>query len=95
MLYMNIILTVNDEQDVDEVKALLTEHGKLSRAEPGCARFELYHSKNDPKTFVISEHWESEAALDEHRKAQGYTTIYQPKVLPKVSRAGHPCELLT
>lgn len=94
MLYMNIILTVTEERDIPEVTALLTEHGNLSRQEPGCARFELYHSKHDPKTFVICEHWESQEALDEHRKAQGYTTIYLPQVLPKVSRTGHPCELL-
>ncbi|MEX0725277.1 MAG: antibiotic biosynthesis monooxygenase family protein [Planctomycetaceae bacterium] len=91
---MNIILTVTDERDVPEITALLTEHGNLSRQEPGCARFELYHSKHDSKMFVICEHWESETALDEHRKAQGYTTIYLPQVLSKVTRTGHPCELL-
>ncbi|MFN0197237.1 MAG: putative quinol monooxygenase [Planctomycetaceae bacterium] len=94
MLYLNIILTVTDEADVPEITALLTEHGNLSRQEPGCARFELYHSKHDPKVFVINEHWESQEALDEHRKAKGFTTIYQPRVLPKVTRTGHPCDLL-
>lgn len=94
MLYINVVLTVTDEKNVAEVRSLLTEHAKLSRAEPGCERFELYHSANDPKVFILSEHWTDQAAIDEHRKALGYTTIYVPKVIPLVERAPHPSELL-
>lgn len=94
MLYMNIILTVKDAANVAQIKELLTEQGRRSRAEPGCARFEVYHSKNDERKFILNEHWESQAALDEHRRAYAYTQIYQPKVLPLVDREPHPGDLL-
>lgn len=94
MIYVNIVLTVKDAGDVKEIRGLLGEQGRLSRAEPGCRRFEVYHSQNDPKVFLLSEHWESQEALDMHRKAKAYTEIYQPKVLPRVERTPHPSVLV-
>ena len=94
MLYLNILLTVKDAADAPKVQELLTEAGRLSRAEPGCLRFEAYQSNNDPTRFFLFERWESQAALDEHRKGKAYTTIYQPQVLPLVNREPHPSTLL-
>lgn len=94
MIYGNIVLSVNNEADIPEIRELLAEQGRLSREEPGCERFEVYHSQSDPKTFLLIERWASQEALDEHRKAKAYTTIYQPQVLPKVSRVPHMSELV-
>ena len=94
MIYANIILTVKNAADVEEIRGLLTKQGRLSRAEPGCLRFEVYHSKKDPQTFILCERWESEESLDQHRLAKAYTEIYQPHVIPKVERVGHHCELI-
>jgi quinol monooxygenase YgiN len=95
MLYLNIWLTVKDRAQVDAVAALLAEAGRLSRQEPGCKRFEVYHSTADDAKFLLCEHWESQEALDQHRKAKAYTQIYQPKVLPLVNREPHPSQLLS
>lgn len=94
MFYLNVILTVKDRQDVETVKNLLAEACRHSRSEPGCARFEVYHSTTDETKFLLNEHWESQAAIDGHRQGHAYTQIYQPKVLPLVTREGHPSELL-
>jgi quinol monooxygenase YgiN len=79
---------------VNQVRELLVEAARNSRAEPGCARFEVYHSTADPTKFLLNEHWESQAAVDGHRQGFAYTQIYQPKVLPLVTREGHPSNLL-
>ncbi len=89
MIYANILLQVKDPKDIPEIRDLLREQGRLSRAEPGCARFEVYQSTVDETRFFLIERWESPEALDLHRKAKAYTEIYQPKVLPKVERQGH------
>ncbi len=94
MLYLNVLLIVKNPADVDAVKGMLVEQGRHSRQEPGCARFEVYHSTADPTRFLLVERWESQEAVDAHRKAYAYTQIYQPKVLPLVTREGHPSELL-
>jgi quinol monooxygenase YgiN len=94
MIYLNIWLTVKDRANVESVRSLLAEAARKSREEPGCRRFEAYQSSADETRFLLSEHWESQAALDEHRKAFAYTQIYQPKVLPLVNREAHPSVLL-
>ncbi len=94
MIYLNVLLTVKDRADVEKVRKLLVEAARKSREEPGCHRFELYHSTADEARFLLSEHWESQEAVDGHRKAYAYTQIYQPQVLPLVTREGHPCNLL-
>ena len=94
MLYINILLTVKEESDIEEIGGLLAEQGRLSRQEPGCVRFEVYHSQSDPKVFLLTERWESEAALDQHRTAGAYQEIYKPKVLPRVERVPHVSTLV-
>jgi quinol monooxygenase YgiN len=94
MLYFNIWLTVKDPADVNKVRELLIEQATRSREEPGCRRFEVYHSTADATRFLLNEHWESQAAVDAHRKAYAYTNVYQPKVLPLVNREPHPSDLL-
>ena len=94
MIYVNIWLTVKDRADIETVRELLKEQGRRSREEPGCARFEVYHSTADDTRFLLNEHWESQEAIDGHRKAYAYTQVYQPKVLPLVTREPHPSNLL-
>lgn len=94
MISLMVLLKVNDPGDVAAVGELLSQAGALSRQEPGCLRFEVYHSQSDPARYFLCEHWASQEALDAHRKAPAYTTIYQPQVLPKVEREGHPCTRL-
>ena len=94
MIHNNVLLTVKDEKNIDEVRELLLEQGRLSREEPGCARFEVYHSKADAKVFLLVEWWESEETLDVHRTAKAYTEVYKPKVLPLVDRTPHPSDLI-
>jgi quinol monooxygenase YgiN len=94
MIYLNIWLTVKEQSDVEQVQGLLSEQGRLSRQEPGCARFEVYHSQTDPLVFMLCERWESQSALDKHREGKAYTTIYKPQVLPLVDRVPHPSTLI-
>jgi quinol monooxygenase YgiN len=94
MIYANILLTVKDEKDIPEIAGLLKEQARLSREEPGCARFEVYHSQADPKFFLLTERWETAEALDVHRTARAYQEIYKPQVLPRVDRVPHPSDLI-
>src|SRR5271156_447650 len=94
MIYANVLLTAKDEKDIPALSDWLREQGRLSRKEPGCSRFEVYHSKSDPKVFLLVERWESAEALDVHRTAKAYTEIYKPHVLPKGTRSPHPALLV-
>lgn len=90
MVSIHVSLTVGTQSDIETAKGLLAEHARLSRQEPGCLRFEVYQSNLDAHAFFILEAWESQAALDVHREATAFQTIYAPQVLPLVERAAHP-----
>jgi len=94
MIYSNVFLTVREESDIASVSELLAEQGRLSREEPGCLRFEVYHSQADPAFFMLIERWQDQQALDQHRQARAYCEIYQPQVLPLVDRVPHPSHLI-
>ena len=79
MICMNIILTVKDERDIEVVRDLLYEAMRKSRNESGCERFDVYHSQTEANRFTMVEHWSSQEALDAHRQAEAYTTIYKPR----------------
>ena len=90
MIYLNVWLTVKDPNDIEKVSGLLAQQARMSRMEPGCVRFEVYHSQADAKVFMLNEHWDSQEAVDQHRLAQAYNTVYKPQVLPLVERVAHP-----
>ena len=89
-----VLLTAKDLGNLPELRELLATQVNLSRKEPGCVRFEALQSESNPGTFIIVERWQSQAALDEHRKARAITTVYVPKILPLVDRALHECTVL-
>ena len=91
---MNIILTVKEERDIEAVRDLLCEAMRKSRSESGCERFDVYQSQSKANQFTMVEQWSSQEALDAHRQAEAYTTIYKPQVIPLVERVGHPVTLL-
>ena len=92
MIYNNVILTVKDAANIDVIQALLKEQGRMSREEPGCERFEVYHSQSDSRIFILIEQWASAEALSVHREAKASSEIYRPKVLPLVDRVPHPSD---
>jgi quinol monooxygenase YgiN len=94
MICLNVLLTAKDVADVPKIRDLLAQAMRKSRGEPGCLRFDVYHSTADAKRFTLVEHWISQEALDAHRVAEAYTTIYKPHVMPLVDREGHPGTLL-
>jgi quinol monooxygenase YgiN len=94
MICLTILLTVKDAADVPKVRELLAAAMQKSRTEPGCLRFDVYHSTAEPRRFTLVEHWAGQEALEAHRLAEAYTTIYKPHVMPLVDREGHPSTLL-
>lgn len=89
MFYINVWLTVKDEQDIGEIADLLAEACRLSREEPGCEGFEVFHSETDATRFLLCEQWESKAAWEAHRGEKAFREIYEPQVLPRVHRDPH------
>jgi quinol monooxygenase YgiN len=86
VIYLNVLLTANDPSDGAAIADALRRAGELSLKEPGCKRWEAYQADADPARFLLVEQWESEDALDGHRKGEAYVEIYSKEVIPKVKR---------
>lgn len=76
MIDITVVLCAKDINSVPQLRELLAMQMNLSRQEPGCVRLEAFESKTVPGTFILIEQWESQAALDTHRTAKGFTTVY-------------------
>ena len=94
MICLTIVLTAKDAADIPRLRDLLVQAMRKSREEPGCLRFDVYHSPAEPRRFTLVEHWADQAAIDAHRLAEAYTTIYKTQVMPLVDREGHPSTFL-
>ncbi len=94
MFALNVILTVKNPDDIDQVAEYLKQAGVLSRQEAGCISYEACHSQNDRSVFMLVERWSSKETWEAHRTQEAYLTIYQPKVIPLVDRVPHILDLL-
>mgnify|MGYP000872289150 CR=1 FL=1 len=67
----NLILTgfliCRTLDEADRVAALLPDHIRLTRAEPGCLLFEVVRSMADPVRFAVREIFASKADFDAHQ----------------------------
>ncbi len=54
------------QESIQQAVQLLQAVIPLSRAEPGCLRFETYKTAAEPIYFVMQQHWKDRAALDHH-----------------------------
>lgn len=91
MVDLTVVLTAKDPGSLPLLREMVTTQVTLSRQEPGCIRFLAFESETAPGTFFLVERWESQEALDTHRKAHAVTTLYIPKILPLVDRVAHVC----
>ena len=91
MVFNNVLLRAKDPQRITEIAELLRQQASLSSVEPGCERFDVFQSEAEPELFLLIEVWASEGHLAQHRKAEAFTQLYQPKVLPLVHREPHLC----
>lgn len=55
----------------DFIQATIKNH-EGTRQEPGNLRFDVLQNANDPSLFLLYEVFESEAAIEEHRKTSHY-----------------------
>jgi quinol monooxygenase YgiN len=94
MFHLNVWIAVKDPAMIDTVAKLLSRQVPLTRAEPGCVRFEVYHSQADALRFLLVECWKEKADWEAHRLAKAFTEIYSPQVLPLVDREPHVCTLM-
>ena len=75
MIHLTGKLICADEAQAGIVRTYLPEHIRLTRAEPGCLKFEVFRSQSDPVRFAVSEVFRDRDAFDAHQ-ARAAATIW-------------------
>lgn len=52
--------------ELDQMRPLIAEHVRLSRAEPGCIHFDISPSGHDPEIFIVAEEFVDRDAFAAH-----------------------------
>lgn len=66
MIYLSGQLTCTTLEDLEAVLFYLPDHIRLSRAEPGCLRFDVVQT-DDPLIWQVDEVFVDQAAFDAHQ----------------------------
>ncbi len=66
-VYLDGTLVVNSAAMLAVIEMYLDDHIALSRAEPGCEKFEVYPDANNPYHYIVSEIYETEEAFAAHQ----------------------------
>ncbi|MEX0969367.1 MAG: antibiotic biosynthesis monooxygenase [Paracoccaceae bacterium] len=66
-VYLDGTLVVTSATMLAVIEMYLDEHIALSRAEPGCEKFEVYPDANNTFHYIVSEIYETEEAFEAHQ----------------------------
>ena len=66
-VYLDGLLVAHSAAEHALVDLYLEEHIALTRAEPGCLKFEVTEDPKDRNKFHVSEIFDSEEAFDAHQ----------------------------
>lgn len=67
-LTLNGFLVCRSLEEADRVSEALPEHIRLTRAELGCVRFEVWRSQSDPVRFAVHEVFTNRKTFESHQE---------------------------
>ena len=70
--YIMFIEQIIADGRMDEYLPIILENARDSSNEPGCVRFDVLHSDENPGSVFLYEVYVDEAAFDAHRKTAHY-----------------------
>ena len=94
-MIINAIIYTFSPNDAERAAELLRQLRDAAKAEPGCVRFDVARSINEPNVFALFEEYVDQAALDAHLASDSFNRfgINGIRKLAK-ERVGHTCRPL-
>lgn len=83
-----VTLSIRDGKDVAQVSAELLKLQRLTRAEAGCLRFDLFQVEDEPRRLLLLETFVDDAAFALHLQApytQEYFALEMTEVIYKTT----------
>jgi quinol monooxygenase YgiN len=72
-----------EEERIAEILRTMTEP---SRSEPGCLQYQIHRSTEDPRTFLLYEHYVDEAGYEAHQATPHFQAHILGDAVPRLER---------
>ena len=72
------------EGEEEHVAEILATNAALSREEPGCRMFITHRAVDDPRTFLLYEQYDDEAAFKAHTETQHFKEHVLGNAVPRL-----------
>ena len=72
------------EGEEEHVAEILATNAALSRQEPGCRMFITHRAVDDPRTFLLYEQYDDEAAFKAHTETQHFKEHVLGNAVPRL-----------
>ena len=82
MAYAVVALWTAKEGAEDEIQGLLLEIASASRAEPGCRLYRLHRARETPRSFLIYEMYDDQAAFEAHVASEHFVRLVLGRATP-------------
>ena len=66
------------------VERILRKMVSLTRAEPGCVRYDAHRSPDDPRRFFLYEEYVDEAAFNAHQESEHFKHYVLGEAIPRL-----------
>jgi quinol monooxygenase YgiN len=94
-MIVNAIIYTFPADDADRAAGLLRELRDSTRREPGCVRFDVARSIQNPWVFALYEEYSDEAALESHLASEAFNRLGINGIRKLATeRIGHKCRPL-
>lgn len=84
MTYVVTALWLAKEGEEETVAEILATNAALSAQEPGCRMFIAHRSVDDPRTFLLYEQYDDEAAFKAHTETEHFRELVLGNAVPRL-----------
>jgi quinol monooxygenase YgiN len=75
MGYVLVARMTAKDGEQDRAAEIIRELGAASREEPGVVRYVAHRDPDDPRVFLMYEHYRDKAAFEEHGRTEHFTRL--------------------
>jgi quinol monooxygenase YgiN len=72
------------EGEEEKVAEILASNAALSAQEPGCRMFIAHRAVDDPRTFLLYEQYDDEAAFKAHMETEHFRELVLGNAVPRL-----------
>jgi quinol monooxygenase YgiN len=80
--YVLVARMVAKDGEQDRAAEIIEELGAASRTEPGVVHYIAHRDPEDPRVFLMYEHYRDKAAFEEHGQTEHFQTLGVGEIFP-------------